>query len=152
MVARIQGQEPIRAEDNDVEAIKQLGQFLEQMNDSGTSGCPQFIAPNGQAMEIPAPIYKVLGQVVPVLAQGEAVAIVALHAELTTQEAADYLNVSRPFLIKQLEEGVIPFSKVGTHRRVRFSDLLTYKQRRSEGRKTLFAHMTALAEEHGEYN
>jgi excisionase family DNA binding protein len=61
------------------------------------------------------------------LAEGNAVKVVPIHAELTTQEAADMLNVSRPHLVKLLESGALAFHKTGKHRRIRFADLMVFK-------------------------
>ncbi len=76
---------------------------------------------------IPFSAIKLLLQILTQMAEGNAVTIIPIHAELTTQEAANLLNVSRPFLIKLLETKEIRFHKVGTHRRVYFADILSYK-------------------------
>jgi excisionase family DNA binding protein len=78
---------------------------------------------------LPASAVEGLFQLLRLIAAGNAVTIIPIHAELTTQQAADLLGVSRPFLIKQIEEGKLPCRKVGTHRRVLHKDLVQYKQR-----------------------
>jgi excisionase family DNA binding protein len=83
----------------------------------------------GTSVELPAEVLAVLVEVLGQLANGNGVRVVPVHAELTTQQAADILNVSRPHLVKLVENGAMPFHMVGTHRRVRLGDLLEYKTR-----------------------
>lgn len=81
-------------------------------------------------VELPTSALRLLVDILAELAAGNAVKVVPVHAELTTQEAADLLNVSRPHLIKLLESGELSYHKTGKHRRVRFADLMDYKKRR----------------------
>ncbi|WP_260291942.1 helix-turn-helix domain-containing protein [Sedimenticola hydrogenitrophicus] len=82
---------------------------------------------DGHDLILPRQALALLRDVLSQMAQGNAVTIVPTHAELTTQEAANILNVSRPYLIKLLDEGKIPYHKVNKHRRIRFEALMEYK-------------------------
>ncbi|MFM7163237.1 MAG: helix-turn-helix domain-containing protein [Planctomycetaceae bacterium] len=86
-------------------------------------------------VSVPAAAFKLLGQILDEMAKGNAVTLFPVHAELTTQQAAELLGVSRPFVVEQLEQGLIPYRKVGKHRRVLVKDLMDY--RRSMDRKRL---------------
>jgi excisionase family DNA binding protein len=100
-----------------------------------------------EPIELPASAIYLLIELLSQMAQGNAITIIPIHAELTTQEAADLLNVSRPYLIKLLEAQEIPFRKVGRHRRVRFEDLMSYKKRIDGDRRAALDELTAQAQE-----
>jgi excisionase family DNA binding protein len=120
-----------------VEQVAQVYDFLEAHEKVGR-GRPRpryFLAGSspGDRVELPAEVYRMLRQVVEALRQGFAVTVAPLAQTLTTQQAADLLGVSRPTVIKLLDEDRIPFERVGTHRRILLRDLLVYReQRRAE--------------------
>ena len=86
------------------------------------------------------------------MAAGHGVTIIPQHAELTTMEAADILNVSRPYLIKLLKADKIPYRKVGTHRRILMEGLLAYKEKTDRESRAAMDELVALSEELGLYD
>lgn len=113
-----------------------------------TASATLRLADADDEVSLPPAALEALVQVLQQLAQGNEVAVLPVHNELTTQQAADALNVSRPFVIKLMEDGHLPFRRVGTHRRVRLADVLTYKRlddaRRAEAADALAAEAQAL--------
>jgi len=103
----------------------------------------------GESISIPVTALRLLNSILTEMAKGNAVTLIPVNAELTTQQAADILNVSRPFLIEQLEKGVIPYRKVGTHRRVMFQDLMEYKQTMDHNRLKALEELSVIDQELG---
>ncbi|MCW9057841.1 MAG: excisionase family DNA-binding protein [Gammaproteobacteria bacterium] len=104
---------------------------------------------DGTDLILPRDVLALLRDILTEMAQGNAVTIVPTHAELTTQAAADILNVSRPHLIKLLEEGRIPFTLIGTHRRIRYQDLMDYKAERDRKSQEAMEELAKQAQDLG---
>lgn len=102
-----------------------------------------------EALVLPRAALELLAQVLAHLAAGTGVAVVPTQAELTTQQAADLLNVSRPYLIGLLDAGHIPYRKVGTHRRVRAAALLDYLRADDQLRRDAADELSALTRQLG---
>lgn len=111
----------------------------------------RFVGPDGSdtTIDIPASAAELLVRALSEMAEGNAVTLIPIRTELTTQQAADILGVSRPFVVKEIEERRLPARKVGTRRRVMFSDLMTYKQRSDATRQQALDALAELDENLG---
>ena len=98
-------------------------------------------------VELPTGALRLLREILSEMAEGNSLTLIPIHAELTTQEAADYLNLSRPFLVRLLDTGEIEHHRVGSHRRVSFSDVLAYQRRMRRQRIETLDELTAQAQE-----
>ena len=104
---------------------------------------------DAEPVSVPASAIRLFLHLLTEMSQGNAVTLIPTHAELTTQQAADLLNVSRPYVAKLLDEGKIPGRTVGKYRRVRFDDLMAFKQKDDDARAKVLDQLTAEAQELG---
>lgn len=144
--------EPIAPSEEDRRAAQAVQALLEHINVERSEQAPRLLGTAGEALDLPEALVRVLVQAARQLARGNALTVVPLSKELTSQEAADILNVSRPYLIKLLEQGDIPYVKTGTHRRIRLSDVMAYKRIRDAERRRSLARLTQMSQEMGLYD
>jgi excisionase family DNA binding protein len=140
--------EPITA-DGERAAVEAFGRALRVVRPHA-----RLVGPDGKEIPVPESIYRVLEQVIPLLGSDQAVSIVPIGHLLTTQEAAELLNVSRPHLVKLLESGALNFDRPdgpGSHRRIKFTDLMEYKRKRSSERRKQLKKITELSQDAGLY-
>ena len=121
----------------------ELGRLLNKLPEADRA----HVKLDGQDLILPRQALILLRDLLADMAQGNAVAIVPLHAEMTTQQAADILNVSRPYLITLLEKGELRFTRVGTHRRIQFKDLMAYKDKIKEQSSNAMDELVKIAQE-----
>jgi excisionase family DNA binding protein len=98
-------------------------------------------------LKLPPKVLRLFADMLGSLAQGHAVAIMPKELYVSTQEAAMFLNVSRPYLVRMLDEGKIPFHKVGTHRRIKFEDVVAYKDQRQKAAHAALQELVDQAQE-----
>ena len=141
---------PVSAPASQRKDVLTLSRTLEHA--SGRSSGWKLEGRRGAKTVLPASVIEVLEQAVEVLARGEAVTVVPIAQELTTQEAADMLNISRQYLVRLVGDGAIPCMKTGTHRRLLVKDVLSYKRRRDRERKRTLDRLEQLSQDFGGYD
>jgi excisionase family DNA binding protein len=129
-----------------LDALLDLARFLELHTEPAL-----LLGPDGEQAPLPGEIYRILVQVVEALREGKVITVVPQTQRLTTQEAADFLGISRPTLVKLLDQEKIPYARPGRHRRIMFSDLLGYVEQRREERTAALDRMTEGASSAGIY-
>lgn len=140
---------PILPNSHEIEMARQAERELSPIVADNKDVVLRVDSPETDSIEIPlsntaaAYLLKVLSN----MSRGNAVTIYPLEAELTTMEAADFLNVSRPYLVGLLEKGKLDYHKVGTHRRIKLVDLAEYKRKRDSGREATLSQLAKESQE-----
>jgi len=126
-----------------------LASVMEQLN------CEQpeiEIEESAEKIKIPLPALKLLGQILKAMGEGKMISLVPISTEVTTQAAAEMLGCSRPHLVKLLEEGEIAYTKVGKHRRMKFDDVVNYRQEMKQKQKQHIIDVMNADEDAGLYD
>ncbi|MEI2715368.1 MAG: helix-turn-helix domain-containing protein [Nocardioides sp.] len=139
------------ATDSDEEVYRAFARALEGVPET-TQHRPALVAADGTEVPLPRELHDVLLQVAQALQAGMGVNVAPLNATLTTQEAAEYLGISRPTVVRLLDAGEIPMSRPGRHRYVRLVDLIAYAERVRQTRADALDEMAREAEASGLYD
>jgi excisionase family DNA binding protein len=151
---RIRRLTPVAAPPEQQAQVAVLSRAMEGMVQAPGRRAPkcQLVGPGGKAISIPESVFYVIERVVEVMARGDSIAVVPIGKEVTTQQAADVLNVSRQYLVRLLDEGRIPFRRTGKHRRLRIEDVLSFKEQRDKDRRAGLRELSRLTQEFGGYD
>lgn len=131
------------------DSIRSLG---EAMARSGPGVTGYLVAPDHEPLPLPRALYEVLVRAAQVLSRGGAISVLPADRMLTSQEAADFLNLSRTYLVRLLDDGKIPFERVGRHRRVALADLMKFDVARRRERRQHLRNLIELGEQYGLYD
>ncbi|MHB8178414.1 MAG: helix-turn-helix domain-containing protein [Vulcanimicrobiaceae bacterium] len=131
------------------ESIRSLGEAIAR---SGPGATGYLVARDQEPLPLPPALYEVLVRAAQMLAHGGAISVLPADRMLTSQEAADFLNMSRTYLVRLLDEGKIPFERVGRHRRVALADLMTFDVARRRERRQHLRSLIELSKQYGLYD
>lgn len=135
----------ISIQPQDAATLRDLGRVLRR-------GHAQLVGPHGDQATLPQPLHDLLEKIIECLADGRALVLMPEEKQLTTQQASQFLEMSRPSLMKILDAGDIPYSIVGKHRRIALRDVLAYAKHWSESRTSAMDKMSRDAYHAGLYD
>jgi len=133
--------------DRTAQAADTLEQFLDRHPEASAASLSMRLGEDETALDVPVDVLRLLARMLAETASGNAVAVSPVDAELTTQQAADLLNVSRPYLVKLLDERRMPFRRVGNRRRILLVDVMAFKHDDESERRAIAAELSAKTEE-----
>lgn len=133
----------------DADLARNSSRLLAACIGQGPTARLRVIDGDNEPIEVPVTALRMLVDILANMAEGNAINLVPIHAELTTQQAADFLGVSRPHLVGLVDRGLIPHHKVGTHRRIYFRDVLEYRQQRMGQSRAALDALTEQAQKLG---
>lgn len=139
-------EEPVVPSERDVQVANKV---MSELNTAKGKPPAQYklASSTGFEIELSEGAFELLVRILSEMSKGNGVMVMPIHAELTTQQAADFLNVSRPFIIGLLDKGEIPFRTVGRHRRVRLEDIMNYRRQTEQKRLAVLDELVAQAQE-----
>ena len=148
MAGTVLGERPVEPSPEETDLLRELDSYRPQPRRTRRKqATAKLIAPDGHEMVLPASMYEVLRRAAHQLAAGLAVSIVPVATMLSTQQAADLLSVSRPFVVKLIKQGEIPHTMAGKHRRVQLGDVLAYRDRQAGVRSEALDELARLSED-----
>lgn len=143
---------PVAAPEDERESVAALMELLKHVVPKQSQPAAyKIVSPSGEVTELPESVFLLLERIIEVLARGDELTVVPVGKELTTQQAANILNVSRQYLVRVLDDGRIPYRKTGTHRRIRMEDLLAYKRQRDRDRMASLDDLSQISQDFGGY-
>ncbi|WP_295359634.1 excisionase family DNA-binding protein [Arenimonas sp.] len=148
---RIRRLKPSEMTPEELEMARSAHRCIGESLDRARTASIKVVSEDGELppVELPTKALRLIGEVLGALSERRAVTVVSAKREMTTVEAANYLHVSRPFVIREIDAGRLPHRMVGTHRRVQFEDLHAYKQRMIAGQKDALKQLSEDANELG---
>jgi len=154
MESMIRRMTPVAAPPEQRSQVVELSRALEGMLHTPKRRRPhcQLVGPKGDPIPLPESVFYVLERVAEVMARGDSITVVPVGKEVTTQQAADILNVSRQYLVRLLDQDRIPYRKTGKHRRLRIEDVLSFKETRDKDRRAGLRELSRLSQESGGYD